>query len=89
MKIWNGDEERVIKWIVTEKIPELYSFNDAMIDIFGEHHPTEYRLLHKFYNYWGDYLYCIIKKCIEKYPNENDFDLATYMCEELLNKRNK
>ena len=89
MEIWNGDEKRVIKWIVTEKIPELYSFNDVMIDIFGEHHPTEYRLLHKFYNYWGDDLDGIIKKCIEKYPDENDFDLATYMCKELLNKRNK
>ena len=47
------------------------------------------RLLHKFYNYWGDDLDGIIKKCIEKYPDENDFDLATYMCKELLNKRNK
>lgn len=87
MKIWNGDEDRVVKWIVTEKIPELNSMNHAMVDVFGKHHPTEYKLLHKFYNYWGSGLDYIIKKCIEKYPDENDFDLATYMCEELLKVR--
>ena len=39
-------------------------------------------------NYSSD-LFFKVRDYIEKYPNENDFDLATYMCEELLNKRNK
>ena len=87
MKLWDNDVDRVIKWIVSEKMPELNSFNDAMIDIFGEHHPTEYKLLHKFYHHWGKELDSIIEKCIAEYPDEKDFDLATYRCEELLSKR--
>ncbi len=87
MKLWDNDSERVVKWIVSEEIPELTSFNNALIDIFGEHHPTEYKLLHKFYSHWGKDLDSIIKKCIEKYPDEKDFDLATYMCRRLLNEQ--
>ena len=77
----------MVKWIVSEEIPELTSFNDALIDIFGEHHPTEYKLLHKFYSHWGKDLDSIIKKCIEKYPDEKDFDFATYMCRRLLGEQ--
>jgi predicted CopG family antitoxin len=84
MERWNNDTKRTVKWIVSEEIPEIVSINDAFIDIFGKHHPTKYKLLHKFYNYWGNDLDEIIEKCIQKYPNENDFDLATYYCRDLL-----
>lgn len=85
-KIWGDDTDRIMKWVVKEKIPELTEFRTAIVDVFGEHHPTEYKLLHKFYSHWGKDLDSIIAKCIEKYPDENDFDLAIYMCREWVGK---
>lgn len=89
MKIWDNNHDRIIKWMITEEIPNKMVCYHPMIDIFGEHHPTEYKLLHKFYSHWGKKLDSIINKCIEEYPDEKDFDLATYRCSELLINSNK
>jgi hypothetical protein len=87
IKLWNGDEERVIKWVTSEVIPDKMAFHHAMVDVFGVENPTKNRLLHRFYSYWGERLDKIIDQCIKEYPDEKDFDLATYRCKELLKKK--
>ena len=78
LNIWNGDKERAKKYMKERDIPELFSYDNTMVDVFGECHPTKRMLLHEFHDFWGDRLNKIIDEAVEKYPENNDFDLAYY-----------
>ena len=84
LSIWNGDKERAKKYIREHDIPEFWSYDHTMVDIWGEMHPTKRMLLHEFHDYWGDRLDKIIDEAVEKYPENNDFDLAYYYTKEKL-----
>ena len=84
LDIWNGDKERAKKYMRERDIPELYSYDNTMVDVFGECHPTKRMLLHEFHDFWGDRLDKIIDEAVEKYPENNDFDLAYYYTKEKL-----
>ena len=88
LDIWNGDKERAKKYLRERDIPELYSYDHTMVDIWGEMHPTKRMLLHEFHDYWGDRLDKIIEEAVEKYPDNNDFDLAYYYTRDKLKDRN-
>lgn len=85
MQIWNNDIERVRKYAIEHDIPSTVSFDDTIVDIFGECHPTKRFLLHEFHGNWGDNLSKIIDKAVELYPDENDFDKAFYFTKNELN----
>ena len=75
---WDNDVERVKKYIIEHEVEKCRSFYHAMVDVFGECHPTKRKLLHDFYHQWGDDLDNVIEKSIELYPDEKDFDKAFY-----------
>ena len=78
LNIWDGDKERVKKYMREHDIPKFNFHDNTMVDIFGECHPTKRMLLHEFHGFWGDRLDKIIDEAVEKYPDNNDFDLAYY-----------
>lgn len=88
LNIWNGDKERTKKYMIEHDIPELHSIDHALVDIWGEMHPTKRRLLHEFHNHWGDHLDKIIDEAVEKYPDKDDFDLAYYYTRDKLEETN-
>lgn len=88
LHIWDGDKERAKKYMREHDIPVFWSWDGALVDIWGEMHPTKRFLLHEFHNSWGDRLYRIIEEAVEKYPGENDFDLAYYYTRDKLKDRN-
>ena len=86
--IWNGDKERAKKYIREHDIPGFLSYDHALVDIWGEMHPTKRHLLHEFHNSWGDRLDKIVDEAVKKYPDNNDFDLAYYYTRDKLKDRN-
>ena len=88
LRIWNGDKERAKKYMREHDIPEFWSMDGTLVDVFGECHPTKRHLLHEFHDSWGDRLDKIIDEAVEKYPDKNDFDLAYYYTRDKLKDRN-
>ena len=87
LRIWNGDKERAKKYMREHDIPEFRSYDNTLVDVFGECHPTKRYLLHEFHDSWGDRLNKIIDEAVEQYPDENDFDLAYYYTRDKLRDR--
>lgn len=88
LDIWNGDKERAKKYMIEHDIPDLHSNDGALVDVFGECHPTKRHLLYEFHDYWSDHLDKIIDEAVEKYPDKNDFDLAYYYTRDKLKETN-
>ena len=86
--IWNNDKERAKKYMREHDIPELRSYDNTMVDIWGECHPTMRFLLYEFHDFWGDRLEKIIEEAVEQYPDKDDFDLAYYYTRDKLKDRN-
>lgn len=86
--IWDEDKERVKKYMREHDIPEFWSCDGALVDVFGECHPTKRHLLHEFHDSWGDRLDKIVDEAVKKYPDKNDFDLAYYYTRDKLKDRN-
>ena len=84
MQEWDCDKERVTKFVIEYEIPKHTCFYHAMVDVFGDYHPTKRFLLHEFYTRWGDRLDNIIDKAIELYPDSKDYDKAYYYVKENL-----
>ena len=84
MKVWNGDKERVKKYLIEHGDVGLHT-DGALVDVFGVTNPTKRKLLHDFHNHWGDVLDMLIDEAVEKYPDENDFDLAYYYVKDGVN----
>lgn len=73
-KNFGGDLERTKKFVKRWEMP---SYNpEVMIDVFGEHTPSEYWILHKFYTSWGIELDEIMSRVLKKYPDFCDIDIA-------------
>lgn len=87
MNRWNGDRERVKKYLI-EHGDVGFRWDGTMVDIFSKCHPTARLLLRDFHNRWGDELDALVEEAVEKYPNEDDFDLAYYYVKERLYKEN-
>lgn len=88
MNIWNGDKERVKKYLV-EHGDIGFRRDGTIVDIFGECHSTARLLLYDFHDRWGDdELDALIEEAVEKYPDKDDFDLAYYYVKERLYKEN-
>lgn len=83
MNTWSGDKERVKKYLIEHGDIGI-KIDGTIVDIFGECHPTARLLLHDFHNYWGKELDALVEEAVEKYPDENDFDLAYYYVKEKL-----
>ena len=86
MREWNNDIERVKKYVIEHDIPSIMSFDDRMVDVFGECHPTKHFLLHEFHFHWGKKLDSLIDKAIELYPDNKDYDKAYYFVKDKLHK---
>jgi hypothetical protein len=86
MREWDNDIERVKKYVIEHDIPSIMSFDNTMVDVFGECHPTKRFLLHEFYNHWGKKLDSLIDKAIELYPDNKDYDKAYYFVKDKLHK---
>jgi len=84
MREWDNDIERVKKYVIEHDIPSIMSFDDTMVDVFDECHPTKHFLLHEFYNHWGKKLDSLIDKAIELYPDNKDYDKAYYFVKDKL-----
>lgn len=78
MRTWDDDVERVKKFVIEHDIPNIMMFDDTMVDVFDECHPTKRFLLHEFHRYWGEKLDELIDKAIELYTDDKDFDKAYY-----------
>ena len=73
-KNFGGDLERTKKFVKRWEMPS-YS-QEALIDVFGKHTPSESWILHKFYTSWGIKLDEIMGRVLKKYPNFCDIDIA-------------
>lgn len=73
-KNFGGDLERTKKFVKRWEIPS-YS-PEALIDVSGEHTPSELWILHKFYSSRGIDLDKIMGRVLKKYPNFCDIDIA-------------
>lgn len=88
LSIWNGDKERAKRYMLEHDIPALHKMDGALVDVFGECHPTKRHLLYEFHDYWSDHLDKIIDEAVEKYQDKNDFDLAYYYTRDKLEETN-
>jgi hypothetical protein len=86
MNTWNGDIERVTKFVIEHDIPEHTCYYHDIVDVFGCEDNRRRWLLHEFYNDWGTSLDNIITESIEFYPEQNDFDKRYYYVKDKLNK---
>jgi len=86
MREWDCDKERVTKFVIEYEIPKHMCSYHAMVDVFGDYHPTKRFLLYEFYTRRGDRLDNIIDKAIELYPDNKDYDKAYYFVKDKLHK---
>lgn len=81
MGYWDGDKQRVKNYLI-EHGEVGFHWDGALVDVFGEMHPTKRKLYHDFHNNWGDTLDELIDKAVEIFPDEKDFDHAYYYVRE-------